>query len=1143
MQKRGARKGQWIFWIIALVAWFAPSQAHVYADDYSNGVVRFSYTSNHIRQQIDTENISDYSSLTFSVKARYGAYGPDNLYSEITLYDDAWSTLSTVRYPESGDITLLADYQVSTYTINPANAGLPSGIAWSDIKHIAVSVYGQDSESWGGNYGPIVDYVSLIGTKSDGTTYEKLTNHDFNNVTDNAPDDWTLYTYTAWDTCQGLYTSTLCVDRENAPYHTNYELSILDLCVNNIDDALVTKQSILSATGLNTEATFITAYNAGTWGVYIASGSGNFGEDYGNRPDVYCGNSQNNQPPNLDSNGGTKDYFWGGAGNDTVTQMWYSVFYGGYGDDTVSTLSEGSLFYGEGGDDTCTLLQTSSICDLGADEETVIVAPYFNAVQNLTATANEDGSVNLAWDAPVASNTEIYGYSINFVDFDDDVERGGWGVWTEAANTTYSLGHWMFDGSNPVTTGYGPVRFKVYAMSGPCAGVGEGSCLYGPSTNADATVLDPTPPTTTTTTTTTLPPTTTTTTLPLIGGNNGCGPYRAFTVTGSTGGTVWGSGPYTDDSTFAAAAVHAGLIEVGETAVIEPYLIDNYPSYNGSIANGVSTYTWGSGWCGYYIKLLGTETPSTTTTTTTTTTLPPTTTTTTEPEPTTTTTTTTEAPSPTTTTTPPYELPENVIWRTGSEGDSILVFTPEGKIFTEVLFASYGNPTGTDGQYQKGSCHAETSNQIIVEEFIGKSNGSLTFDNSTFGDPCGDTPKTYAIVLKYGNDPTPTTTTTTEVPTTTTTEVPTTTTSEVPTTTTEAPVTLPPDTVPEDTIVTTPDTTDGGPDGGTGSPPDTTSPETTVPESAPEEETTTTTPDIPVEETPTAEAVVDDILSGDLSPEELGNAVSDALNNTDSEEELVSVASALLASDLTSEEFASVVAEVFSQDLSDDALTQLIDQVFSQDLSDQEIAAVVDQVFTADVSDEAFAEVLNTIFEEPLSDEAFNSVIDAILDEPISDAAFDELVDVLGGDSVTEEQVQSAVTSIIDNGITESQAVSIATSGEVLQSITGDQASEIFAEVPISDITDEEAAALVEAVQNAPTEVKAAFESEIDIFSAGNVDTYVPIGSNVPVSTRRVIIAAAGLTMTMLPQPAPAPSSGGPVAATDNKNKNTGKRK
>ena len=158
---------------------------------------------------------------------------------------------------------------------------------------------------------------------------------------------------------------------------------------------------------------------------------------------------------------------------------------------------------------------------------TTTLVPYYNPVQNLTAIANQDGSVSLSWDAPEASNTEIYGYSINFVDFDNEVERGGWGIWTTAANTTYSLGHWMFDGSNPVTTGYGRVRFKVYAMSGPCAGVGNGSCLYGPSTNAEATVLDPTPTPTTTTststttttqvsTTTTSSTSTTTTTMPEV---------------------------------------------------------------------------------------------------------------------------------------------------------------------------------------------------------------------------------------------------------------------------------------------------------------------------------------------------------------------------------------------------------------------------------------------------------------------------------------------------------------------------------------------------------------------------------------------------------------------------------------------------
>ena len=384
---------------------------------------------------------------------------------------------------------------------------------------------------------------------------------------------------------------------------------------------------------------------------------------------------------------------------------------------------------------------------------------------------------------------------------------------------------------------------------------------------------------------------------------------------------------------------------------------------------------------------------------------------------------------------------------------------------------------------------------------------------------------------------TTTTTTTTEVPTTTTTEVPTTTTTEVPTTTTESPtttttevpeteeptttelpVTFPPDTEPEDTIDTTPDTTDGGTDGGTGNSEDTTSPETTVPESAPEEETPDTTPELPVEEE-TSEQVVDDILADDPSPEELADAVGDALTATESEEELISVATELLTSDLDPEQFAAVIDEVFSQDLSDEALAELVTTVFEQDLSDEEIAAVVGQVFTADISDEAFAEVLNTVFEEPLSDEAFDSVIDAILDEPISDEAFDELVDVLGGDSVSDEQVVAAVDSIIENGLSEEQSVSIATSGEVLESITGDQASEIFATVPITDISDAEAAALVEAVQDAPMEVKEAFEEEINIFAAGNVDTYVPLGSSIPVSTRRVLIAGTALTLTMIPIP------------------------
>jgi hypothetical protein len=136
------------------------------------------------------------------------------------------------------------------------------------------------------------------------------------------------------------------------------------------------------------------------------------------------------------------------------------------------------------------------------ESNNTITAAYLNPVTNLTAVANADGSVDLDWDASAASNCVIYGYSVSFYDLTviGGATSGGWGVWTNQG-TNYSLSTGMFSGSNPVTTGYGPVRFGIKAMTGGCAGVGTGSCTYGPEVTIDATVLDPTPVTTTTSTT------------------------------------------------------------------------------------------------------------------------------------------------------------------------------------------------------------------------------------------------------------------------------------------------------------------------------------------------------------------------------------------------------------------------------------------------------------------------------------------------------------------------------------------------------------------------------------------------------------------------------------------------------------------
>ena len=103
-------------------------------------------------------------------------------------------------------------------------------------------------------------------------------------------------------------------------------------------------------------------------------------------------------------------------------------------------------------------------------------------------------------------------------------------------------------------------------------------------------------------------------------------------------------------------------------------------------------------------------------------------------------------------------------------------------------------------------------------------------------------------------------------------------------------------------------------------------------------------------------------------------------------------------------------------------------------------------------------------------------------------------------------------TSTIPPNITEEEATKIALDPEVLATITPEQATQVFEALVIDDLTDDQLEELVAAVQEAPTEVREAFEDTVDIFSGG-LDTYVPIGSNVPVSTRRTLVTLAAVTM------------------------------
>jgi hypothetical protein len=110
-----------------------------------------------------------------------------------------------------------------------------------------------------------------------------------------------------------------------------------------------------------------------------------------------------------------------------------------------------------------------------------------------------------------------------------------------------------------------------------------------------------------------------------------------------------------------------------------------------------------------------------------------------------------------------------------------------------------------------------------------------------------------------------------------------------------------------------------------------------------------------------------------------------------------------------------------------------------------------------------------------------------------------------------------AVLNALEEGVTNDEAKSVVLDKKVLETLDEAQATEIFAALALDELTETELAVLVENVQGAPTEVRQAFEEQINVFG-GSVDSYVPLGSNVPVSTRRVLIAATA-ALGVLPTP------------------------
>jgi len=307
--------------------------------------------------------------------------------------------------------------------------------------------------------------------------------------------------------------------------------------------------------------------------------------------------------------------------------------------------------------------------------------------------------------------------------------------------------------------------------------------------------------------------------------------------------------------------------------------------------------------------------------------------------------------------------------------------------------------------------------------------------------------------------------------------------------------------------------------------PDTTEPETsttvpdeTLPEPVEPVETTTPETTVPVKTVPDETEQPEDISepqedTADTGSEQVENSLITTLPPTSTDEQVLAFIENL--EDASTEELKEVINSLSELDLSGEKLTLVLDAVFNDDLSDDETIELAKEVLEGELDAEEFGAVINAIFDEVVTDEVLIETFTAVLETKLDAEKFEAVVTILESETISNEQVAEVVTLIIEQegGVTEEQATELATSPKVLESIDGEQATEVFDAVVASEVSPEDGLAISKAVQEAPKKVRKAFEKELNVFE-GVFDVYVPMGSRVPVGERRVIVGVGAVLLS-----------------------------
>lgn len=116
---------------------------------------------------------------------------------------------------------------------------------------------------------------------------------------------------------------------------------------------------------------------------------------------------------------------------------------------------------------------------------------------------------------------------------------------------------------------------------------------------------------------------------------------------------------------------------------------------------------------------------------------------------------------------------------------------------------------------------------------------------------------------------------------------------------------------------------------------------------------------------------------------------------------------------------------------------------------------------------------------------------------------------------------QEVIAAIEELDSSDPAEVSQILSSDALAEVEEEQIIQLIEEINFEEFSEEESEIIMAALSDAPDEVKAVFQNEVNIFSDPNFGTYVPIGSNINVEQRRVLVAAGATIMA-----AAAPAAG-----------------